>query len=288
MRLDQVTVASAQFDPHLFDPAYNLDKIEELTRQAVREHGAQLVVFPEAAITGYCFRSREEAAAAAIAQDGPELTRLLALCREETVSVAVGAVEREGEALYNTVFFLEPDGTVQSYRKSHLPYLGLDRFVTAGEASGGVFDTRFGKIGIVVCYELRFPEAARVPALRGARLIIQPTNQPEGGDSHADFFTRARACENRVYFLSCNRVGEEGGFTFIGRSQIVDFNGTVLAECGRTEEAIIAGTLDLSLCEDKDIIGTPGERELYLYRDRRWDLYAPLAEAPDEKGFLLS
>lgn len=286
MRLDQVTVASAQFDPHIFDTAYNLEKIGSLTRQAVREHGAQLVVFPEAAVTGYCFRVREEAAGAAIAQDGPELARLLALCREEQVSLAVGAVEHAGEKLYNTVFFLEPDGKVQAYRKSHLPYLGVDRFVTAGETAGGVFHTRFGRIGIVVCYELRFPEAARIPALRRARLIIQPTNQPEGGDSHADFFTRARACENRVYFVSCNRVGTEGGFTFIGRSQIVDFNGTVLAECGRTEEAIIAKTLDLSLCEDKDIIGTPGERELYLYRDRRWDLYAPLAEIPDEKGFL--
>jgi predicted amidohydrolase len=286
MSLDQVTVASVQFDPHIFDPGYNLEKIETLTRQAVREHGAQLVVFPEAAITGYCFRSREEAAAAAVTEDGPELSRLLALCRKEQVSMAVGAVEQEGEALYNTVFFLEPEGEVQSYRKSHLPYLGLDRFVTEGETSGGIFDTRFGRIGIIVCYELRFPEAARIPALRGARLILQPTNQPEGGDSHADFFTRARACENRVYLVSCNRVGREGGFTFIGRSQIVDFNGAVLAECGRTEEAIIARTLDLTLCEDKDIIGTPGERELYLYRDRRWDLYRPLAQDPDERGFL--
>lgn len=286
MNLDQVTVASVQFDPHIFDIAYNLEKIEDLTRQAVRKHGAQLVVFPEAAITGYCFRSREEAAGVAVTKDGQEISRLLALCKEEQVSMAVGTVEAEGEKLYNTVFFLEPEGRVQSYRKSHLPYLGLDRFVTAGKTSGGVFDTRFGKIGIIVCYELRFPEAARIPALQGARLILQPTNQPEGGDSHADFFTRARACENRVYMVSCNRVGQEGGFTFIGRSQIVDFNGAVLEECGRTEEAIITNTLDLSLCEDKDIIGTPGERELYLYRDRRWDLYGPLAQGPDDKGFL--
>ena len=286
MGMDQLTVASAQFDPHLFDLAYNLEKIETLTRQAVKEHGAQLVVFPEAAITGYCFRSRDEAAGAAVTKGGPEILRLQTLCEGESVSIAVGAVELVGDSLYNTVFFLEPDGRVQTYRKSHLPYLGLDRFVTPGESSGGVFDTRFGKIGIIVCYELRFPEAARIPALQGARLIIQPTNQPEGGDSHADFFTRARACENRVFFASCNRVGCEGGFTFIGRSQIVDFNGVVLAECGRTEETVIAQTLDLSLCEDKDIIGTPGERELYLYRDRRWDLYGPLAASPDKKGFL--
>ncbi len=286
MALDRITVASVQFDPQFMDASQNLDKIEALSRRAKEVHEADLIVFPEGAVTGYCFKSREEAASVAISQEGPECARLKALAAALNASLVVGTVEEKAGEIYNSVWFIEPDGGVFTYHKSHLPYLGVDRFVKEGDCAGGVFDTRFGKIGLIVCYELRFPESARVAALGGARLILQPTNLPEGGESHPDFLTRARACENRVHFVSCNRIGTERGFTFIGRSQIVDFGGTVLAECPRGEEGIIAATLDLTPCEDKDIIGTPGERELYLFRHRRWDLYGPLAQRPDEKGFL--
>lgn len=285
MAIDRVTVATVQFDPHIFDIAYNLEKIVSLSRQAVKEHGAQLIVFPEGALTGYCFQNVEETGQVALTKDGPEIRRLRELSKELDASLVFGLVEREGDTLYNSIFFLEPDGSLFTYHKSHLPYLGVDRFVTAGDLSGAVFDTRFGKIGLLVCYELRFPETARIPALQGARLLLQPTNLPLGGESHPDFLTRARACENRVHFVSSNRIGTERGFTFIGRSQIVDYNGTVLEEAGE-QEAILAQTLDLAPCEDKDIIGTPGERELYLFRHRRWALYGPLAKKPDEKGFL--
>jgi len=282
---DQVTVGSAQFDPHIFDLAYNLEQVEEITLRAVKQHHCDLVIFPEAALTGYCFSTEEEARSVAIERNGPELQSLLRLAKEQEVSILVGSVEKENNRIYNTVFFLEPDGTIFSYRKSHLPYLGLDRFVTAGDSPAAVFDTRFGTIGLIVCYELRFPEAARIACLDGARILLQPTNLPEGGESHPDFLTRARACENRVHFVSCNRCGTERGFTFIGRSQIVDYNGMVLAECGAGEELIVQ-TLDLRPCENKDIISAPGERELYLFRHRRWDLYEKLSREPDESGFL--
>lgn len=287
MGKNQITVGSAQFDPHILEKEYNLNKIEELSCKAVNEKKCDLIVFPEAAITGYGFKSVEEASQVAIEKDGPELQKLRRLSSEHMVSIVVGAVEKEGNLIYNTVFFLEPDGTVFSYRKSHLPFLGVDRFVRAGDCPAAVFETRFGKIGIIVCYELRFPESARIAALGGARLILQPTNLPKGGESHPDFLTRARACENRVFFVSCNRSGTERGFTFIGRSQIVDYDGNVLSECAGEEE-IISASLNLETCEDKDIISAPGERELYLFRDRRWDLYKNLVQKPDEKGFVFS
>lgn len=286
MDRDRVTVAAVQFDSHIFEAAYNMERIEELLEKAVQEHRAELVVFPEAAITGYCFKSKAEAHLAAIEREGEELVHLRELANKLDVSIVVGAVELDQDQIYNTVFFIEPDGTTFSYRKSHLPFLGLDRFVKAGDEPGAVFDTRFGKIGIIVCYELRFPETARAAALGGARLILQPTNLPQGGESHTEFLSRARACENRVHFVSCNRIGTERGFTFIGTSQIVDYNGTVLKQAGKEEE-IISQTLELTPCEDKDIIGTPGERELYLFRHRRWDIYDVLSHEPDEKGFVL-
>lgn len=283
MVLHQLNIAAAQFDPHIFDIPYNMQRVEALIAQA--DPDCDLIVFPEAALTGYCFADADETRRGAVEQAGPEIARLQEIAAARQLSIVIGAVERRGAQLRNTVFFLEPDGSVFSYHKSHLPFLGVDRFVEAGERPAAVFDTRFGKIGLIVCYELRFPEAARIAALQGARLILQPTNLPEGGESHPDFLTRARACENRVHFISCNRCGSERGFTFIGRSQIVDYNGTVLAETG-CEEGLITAQLDLLPCENKDIISAPGERELYLLRHRRWDLYAPLAQQPDDKGFL--
>lgn len=284
---NQIIIASVQFDPHILDKEYNLQKIEELTRRATQEKNCDLIVFPEAAITGYGFQSVEEARRVAIEKNGPEVQQLRRLASELSVSIVVGTVEKEEANVYNTVFFLEPDGTVFSYRKSHLPYLGVDRFAKAGDYPCAVFQTRFGRIGIIICYELRFPECSRVAALRGARLILQPTNLPQGGESNPDFLIRARACENRVHFVSCNRCGTERGFTFIGRSQIVDYDGNVLVECG-TEEEIISASLDLLPCENKDIISAPRERELYLFRDRRWHQYRELVQEPDEKGFIFS
>lgn len=284
MAQDRLTIVSAQFDPHIFDLDYNLSRMEEQIDEAGDD--CDLIVFPEAALTGYCFADAGEVHHAAIDRKGTRMRRLQAIARERTLSIVFGAVEFHEGTLYNSVFFLEPNGMLLVYHKSHLPFLGLDRFVQAGQLPAAVFETRFGKVGMIVCYELRFPEAARLAALQGARLILQPTNLPRGGESHPDFLTRARACENRVHFVSCNRCGTERDFDFIGRSQIVDYEGTVLAECGDGEE-LIRATLDLTPCENKNIISAPGERELYLLRHRRWELYEGLSQKPNANGFLL-
>lgn len=283
MPQNHLTLVSAQFDPKIFDLDYNLSKMEQLIEEAGTE--CDLIVFPEAALTGYCFADEGETYRAAIDRKGSRMRRLQAIAKEKTLSIVFGAVELYEGRLFNSVFFLEPNGMLFVYHKSHLPYLGVDRFVEAGTLPAAVFETRFGKIGLIVCYELRFPETARIATLQGARLILQPTNLPRGGESHPDFLTRARACENRVHFVSCNRCGTERGFDFIGRSQIVDYEGQVLAECG-AEEQVIRASLDLTPCENKNIISAPGERELYLLRHRRWDLYAGLSERPNANGFL--
>jgi predicted amidohydrolase len=285
MKQNTVRLTCAQFDPKIFDSAGNLQKIAALGEKAAQKERAELVVFPEAAVTGYCFANREEAEKAAITRDGAEFRFLRDLSTRLKLSLVVGSAYREGETLYNAVFFFEPTGEVFTYHKSHLPFLGLDRFVTAGDTPGAVFPTRFGDIGVIVCYDLRFPESARAAALGGARLILQPTNLPLGGESHPDFLTRARACENRVYFASCNRVGTERGFSFIGRSQILAVDGSVLAETAAREE-LITRTLDLTRAENKDIIGTPGEREMYLFRDRRPGMYGALTARGDTEGFV--
>lgn len=250
--LNEIVAAAAQFDPKIFDKEYNFDTMERLVREAVNTYHTDLVVFPEACAAGYCFTSREEAERSAIKGNGKEIYRMKRLCAELNVSIVFGTTEECEGQLFNTAFFLEPDGTVYKYHKSHLPFLGLDKFVEAGDELA-VFDTRFGKVGMIICYDLRFPEPCRELALKGARLIIGPTNLPVGGESHLDYFTRARACENRIFLISCDRCGEERGFHFIGRTQITDFTGKILCEAGVSEEIIYA-KINLALAEQKNII----------------------------------
>jgi predicted amidohydrolase len=130
----------------------------------------------------------------------------------------------------------------------------------------------------LICYDIRFPEAARVLALKGAEVIALPTNWPEGAESSPEFITRTRAWENRVFIVAANRVGVERGRKFIGRSQIVSPNGEIMVEAGPDEETIIYADLDLSLARQKRIVIEPGEWELDITGGRRPELYGELVK----------
>ena len=149
--------------------------------------------------------------------------------------------------------------------------MGADRFCSAGDALQPI-DTPWGRLGILVCFDLRFPEPARSLALRGAELILVPTNWPQGAEVSADHIAVARAAENRVFVATCNRVGEERGFRFIGRSKIVGIDGKVLAAAESGETVLIAD-LDLALARQKRRVVIPGEYETDAFA-RRPELYA--------------
>ncbi|MCQ4863877.1 carbon-nitrogen hydrolase family protein [Pseudoflavonifractor phocaeensis] len=275
--LNSVKIAAAQFDVHILDKAYNLDKMEEMSRRAKTLYGADLVAFPEASLAGYCFESREEALSAAEAFDGPSVRRMSRLSGALGMTIVFGTAETAGDRLYNSAVCCLPDGQVRRYRKTHLPLLGLDRFADPGDALC-VVNAPFGKLGLLVCYDLRFPEPMREEALRGAELVVHITNLPPAGNAYPDFFSRARACENRVFLLSSNRIGTERGFQFIGRSQILDPTGAVLAELTDCE-GIIAADINLQQAGEKDIIVRPGVHEMHLFRDRRPELYGNIGAA---------
>src|SRR5207244_4015317 len=116
--------------------------------------------------------------------------------------------------------------------------------------------------GILICYDVRFPEAARTLTLRGADVLIVPTNWPEGAESAPEFLTRARAWENRVYVVACNRVGVEKGTRFIGRSQIVAPDGRFLAQADGESETILYGDIDPNQARQKRVVIQPGVFEL--------------------------
>ena len=267
--------AVAQIDPKLGEKQRNLDVcLARLEEASVL--GASILVLPECAIPGYMWDSAEEAMPFAEEIPGPSTAALERECARLGLYVVCGLLERDGDALHNAAVLVGPDGLVGTYRKTHLPYLGVDRFVVAGDELP-VFETPLGRIGVEICYDLRFPEVTRTLALRGADLVAHPTNFPVAARIQTELITLARAAENRVYLLTANRVGKERWGEFCGWSQIVDPFGNRLAEAGETGEALLTAEIDVETARDKDYV-IPGIYELYLFGHRRPELYGALLE----------
>ena len=267
--------AVAQIDPKLGEKQRNLDVcLARLEEASVL--GASILVLPECAIPGYMWDSAEEAMPFAEEIPGPSTAALERECARLGLHVVCGLLERDGDALHNAAVLVGPDGLVGTYRKTHLPYLGVDRFVVAGDELP-VFDTPLGRIGVEICYDLRFPEVTRTLALRGADLVAHPTNFPVAARIQTELITLARAAENRVYLLTANRVGKERWGEFCGWSQIVDPFGNRLAEAGETGEALLTAEIEVETARDKDYV-IPGIYELYLFGHRRPELYGALLE----------
>lgn len=266
-------IACCQLDVIKADFKSNRGKFASALGEA-KAGGADLALFPECFLTGYGFASLEEAREAAITKE--EAATLQAEIEIHDVMAILGFAERTEAGVANTCVLLEPGIEPRYYRKVHLPCLGLDRFTTAGDELP-LFDTRLGRIGILICFDQRPPEAARVLTLKGADLICLPTNWPEGAEMSAHVISQARAAENRVCYATCNRVGTESGFRFIGASGIYDVTGRCLAKAGESEEIIYAD-LDLTASRQKRAVIVPCEYEWSVDTSRRPELYDSLVE----------
>lgn len=268
-------VACAQIDCEIGNPEANRRKITGRIREAA-ERSASLVVFPECAVTGYSFDSLEEASAFAEPLDGPSSEAIASACSEAGVYAVAGFIERDerdGCRFYNSAMIAGPGGVIGTYRKVHLPYLGVDRFLTPGDRPFNLFDLPFGRVGINICYDASFPEAARVLKLMGAEMIVLPTNWPPGARRNPEFVIHARAMENHVNFVAVNRVGVERGWNFIGKSKAVDYNGdTIVASDGDSEELLIA-EVDLEGANKNRIVNVAGSYEIDRLEDRRPEFY---------------
>jgi len=270
-----IRVAACQIDPQLGEVDRNLEHIERVVAEAATA-GAQLVVLPEAAVTGYVFENLDEALTVAQRAGAVAEQRLADAALGAGVALIVGTLEAEAREVFNTALIFTGDGRRFRYRKMHLPYLGVDRFATPGPDPPEVYELAGMRVGVLICYDLRFPEAARICALEGADLIALPTNWPVGVQFHPGIFAPARAAENHVYLLACDRVGEERGTTFIGRSMLLDCNGKELAVASDTEEAILFGDVDPDLARQTHHRRIPGEHEWDTINDRRPGLYGRL------------
>jgi predicted amidohydrolase len=208
---------------------------------------------------------------------GPTSLALEKACAESGVYAVVGLLEAVDEVVYNSALLVGPQGLIGVYRKMHLPCLGVDRFTTPGDLGFRVWETPIGRIGIAICYDLRFPEALRCLGLRGADIVALPTNWPVTSESMPEFVARARALENRIYLVACNRVGEESGFRFFGRSVMVDPAGKIMMELDDAS-GIGYATFDPERARQKRIVIRPGQFELDTYSNRRPSFYTTLIE----------
>jgi predicted amidohydrolase len=269
-------IACVQANVAFANPAANAEAAIRKLRD-LKSRGVDLAVFPEAYLTGYCVSNPDEAESIAIPRESDQIRAIQNEVDALGIGAVVGFAEQgvEGE-LYNAAAICEPGVPTRFYRKTHLPFLGYDRFSDPG-AELPIFDTRWGKIGVLVCFDLRPPEAARTLALKGAELIVLPTNWPVGAEVSADHVSIARAAENKVFFATCNRVGTENGTTFIGHSRIISTSGKVLAEAGANEETIVAD-LDLAEARQKRIVNIPGEYEMEVFATRQPNLYLPITD----------
>ncbi len=270
-----IRVAAVQMEPRIGEVDANLKAILRRFREATAA-GARLVVFPECALTGYGFESRDEAMSHAEPIPGPSTRELAAACAEAGAFAVLGLLERDGDGLYNVATLIGPGGVVGTYRKIHLPFLGVDRFVTPGDRPLAVLDAGGVRVGMHICYDGTFPETGRVLTLLGADVLVLPTNWPVQSTTTAEHLPACRAIENVVYVMAVDRVGEERGCSFAGRSSIAGPGGEILAMAGPTEETILHAEVDPALARRKRLVRVPGKYELDRIADRRPSFYAAI------------
>ncbi|MFO0974887.1 MAG: carbon-nitrogen hydrolase family protein [Planctomycetaceae bacterium] len=270
-------IAGIQTDVVFKDISANLAKLDATVRDEVRQ-GTELTIFPECYSTGYCFDSLEEAMAFGESIPGPSTDRVARLCRELNTFVIFGMLELSGKDLFNAAVLIGPDGLIGSYRKVHLPYLGVDRFTTPGDRPFEVFTAGSVRIGMLICYDGGFPEAARVLAIRGADLIALPTNWPPGGAYMAEYSINSRAMENGIYFAAVNRVGTENGFSFIGKSRICNPTGATMTSLDDATAGVLRADIDPAQARTKRIVRVPGKHLIDRMADRRPEMYGAIVE----------
>lgn len=259
-----VRVGAAQIKPILGNLNKNRERIKKLAELGYKNE-LDLLVFPELANSGYNFANREEAwKFSEVIPEGETVKLLEKLSKEYSMYLISGINERHEDKLYNSAIITGPEGFIGVYRKVHLFMNEKDIFERGREFN--VFETKFAKVGIMICFDWIFPEAARTLALKGAEIICHPANLV------LPYWQRLcglRALENRVYIITANRVGVERNLSFTGRSIIVDPRGEIIAEASRTHEELIYADIDVTLARDKSI--TPRNN---IFEDRSPETYA--------------
>lgn len=286
----QVKVAATQMSCSS-NKEENIAKADKLVRQAAQQ-GAQIILLQELFETPY-FCQKEKADYYAYATELEENAAILhfqQVAKELQVVLPISFYEKKNNARYNSLAVIDADGKILGrYRKSHIPDgPGYEEkfYFNPGDTGFKVWNTRYAKIGVGICWDQWYPEAARCMALMGAEILFYPTaigSEPQDGSidskDHWQMCMRGHAASNLVPVIASNRIGEEtdedSAITFYGSSFIAGPQGNMIAEAGRAEETVLVAEFDLDQLETQRI-------EWGIFRDRRPELYKVIASYDGE------
>ncbi|MFD4598602.1 carbon-nitrogen hydrolase family protein [Streptomyces sp. NPDC058464] len=245
----------------------NLKVLDETAGRAAAA-GAALLVAPEMFLTGYAIG--DDIARLAEPADGDSADAIAELAHRHGLAIAYGYPERDGDTVHNSAQLISADGTrLANYRKSHL-FGGFERdHFTPGDQPVVQAELNGLTVGIMICYDVEFPELVRAHALAGTDLLLVPTANMHPFELVAESLVPVRAWENQMYVAYANRIGQEGEFEFFGLSALAGPDGVARARAGRGEELVLADV-------DPALLAASREANPYL-KDRRPGLYGSLA-----------
>ena len=273
---EKFKIALAQIGCKRADKKENLKKIENFVEKA-KNQSADLIVFPELSLTGYVVRDQIYELAETI--PGPS-TQVIEKIAEKTQTYIVFGMpelsEKTQATIYNTAVLVGPKGYIGKYRKMYLPTHSVfeeKRYFRPGYQAVA-FDTEIGKIGLIICYDIFFPEVSRLTRLKGAQLIVCISASPAVRKTFFEILTAARAIENTAFLAYVNLVGIENGLQFWGGSRLIAPNGKVLAKAKYDEE-------DLVMCDVNYNDIKPIETFVPTLKDLRPELFDALKKSAE-------
>ncbi|OPA72873.1 carbon-nitrogen hydrolase [Paenibacillus selenitireducens] len=242
-------VSLIQMDVTIGQPEKNYIRVEQLLHEAIQAATKpDLIILPEMWNTGYALEQIH-----ALADEQGERTKSLlsAFSQTNQVNIIGGSIaERRGDQIYNTMYAFDRTGTVVAeYSKIHLfRLMDEEKYLTEGDRIGSL-NIDGTQAGMMICYDIRFPELARKLALSGAKILFVPAEWPHPRLHHWRTLLTARAIENQMYVVACNRVGTSGTTAFFGHSMVIDPWGEIVSE-GAEDEAILTASIDLALVSE--------------------------------------
>jgi len=274
---NQVTIALAQVSSRVGDKEHNIKTIKKKIQQAKRK-GANLIIFPELVLTGYVCRDLVYELAEPIPK-GPSIRKITDITRRENVHVILGMIEQSEKAdavLHNSAVLVGPKGFIGKYQKMHLPTHSVfeeKRYFRPGYQTP-VYETSIGKLGMTICYDIYFPEIARVMKLKGAQLIACISASPSMRRGFFEVLTAARAIENTVFLAFTNLVGIENGLQFWGGSRLIAPSGSIITQAKYDEEDLVLAKIDYSNMKRVEAF-------VPTIRDLRPELFTAMKEAAE-------
>ncbi|WP_214629843.1 carbon-nitrogen family hydrolase [Paenibacillus agaridevorans] len=260
-----IRIALLQMNIEAGFPERNFAKLQEMMEKAMEDkRKPDVLMFPEMWNTGYALEQIEDLAD----PYGKQSTELLsAFGKKHGVYIVGGSIaEKREDGVYNTTLAFDREGNrIADYAKMHLfRLMSEEKYLKAGSHTGRL-EIEKAEAGMMICYDIRFPELARKLALDGAKLLFVPAEWPNPRLHHWRTLLTARAIENQMYVIACNRMGQSGETSFFGHSMIIDPWGEIVAEAGE-EEVILFGDIDLKLVDDV-------RTRIPVFEDRRPQLY---------------